>query len=70
LLALFAFLPTLVAFRIAPVGAVSAIRATSVIFSLLIGGQLLNERLESRRIGGAMLVTFGALAIIGSTTFL
>jgi drug/metabolite transporter (DMT)-like permease len=63
--ALFAFLPTLIAFRLASVGAVSAIRATSVIFSLLIGGQLLKERLDSKRIGGAMLVTLGAIAIIG-----
>ena len=61
---LFAFLPTLIAFRLAPVGAVSAIRATSVIFSLLLGGQLLKEQLDSRRIWGAMLVTLGAVAII------
>jgi drug/metabolite transporter (DMT)-like permease len=67
-LALFAFLPTLIAFRIAPVGAVSAIRATSVIFSLVLGGHLLKERLDGRRIGGAILVTLGALAIIGGTT--
>lgn len=65
--ALFAFLPTLIAFRIAPVGAVSAIRATSVIFSLFIGGGLLKERLGARRIAGAVLVTMGALAIISST---
>jgi drug/metabolite transporter (DMT)-like permease len=66
-MALFAFLPTLLAFRLAPVGAVSAIRATSVIFSLFLGGGLLKERLDGRRIGGALLVTAGALAIIGGT---
>ena len=65
---LFAFLPTLIAFRLAPVGAVSAIRATSVIFSLLFGGQLLKEQLDSRRIWGAMLVTLGAVAIIAGAT--
>jgi drug/metabolite transporter (DMT)-like permease len=65
--ALFAFVPTLVAFRLASVGAVSAIRATSVIFSLLIGGQLLKERLDAKRISGAALVTLGAIAIIGGT---
>lgn len=65
---LFAFLPTLIAFRLAPVGAVSAIRATSVIFSLLLGGQLLKEQLDSRRIWGAMLVTLGAVAIIAGAT--
>jgi drug/metabolite transporter (DMT)-like permease len=62
-----AFLPTLIAFRLAPVGAVSAIRATSVIFSLIFGGRLLNEQLDGRRIGGAILVTLGAVAIIGGT---
>lgn len=66
-LAIFAFLPTLIAFRLAPVGAVSAIRATSVIFSLLLGGGLLKERLSGRRVAGAILVTCGAIAIIGGT---
>lgn len=65
--ALFAFLPTLIAFRLAPVGAVSAIRATSVIFSLFLGGGLLKERLSGRRIAGAVFVTIGAVAIIGGT---
>ena len=67
IMALFAFLPTLIAFRLAPVGAVSAIRATSVIFSLFLGGGLLKERLDGRRVIGAALVTLGALAIIGGT---
>jgi drug/metabolite transporter (DMT)-like permease len=66
-LSLCAFLPTLIAFRLAPVGAVSAIRATSVIFSLFLGGGLLKERMDGRRIGGALLVTAGAMAIIIST---
>ena len=67
--ALFAFLPAMIAYRLAPVGAVSAIRATSVIFSLLLGGGLLKERLDGWRIGGAILVTAGALATIGGTVF-
>jgi drug/metabolite transporter (DMT)-like permease len=67
-MALFAFLPTLIAFRLAPVGAVSAIRATSVIFSLIVGGGLLRERLDTRRIGGAILVTIGAIAVIAGAT--
>jgi drug/metabolite transporter (DMT)-like permease len=66
--ALFALLPTLIAFRIAPVGAVSAIRATSVIFSLFLGGGLLKEKLDARKIGGALLVTLGAVAIIAAAT--
>jgi drug/metabolite transporter (DMT)-like permease len=67
-MALFAFLPTLIAFRIAPIGAVSAIRATSVIFSLFLGGGVLKEQLDTRRIGGALLVTLGAVIIIAATT--
>jgi drug/metabolite transporter (DMT)-like permease len=67
IISVFAFLPTLIAFRLAPVGAVSAIRATSVIFSLMFGGRLLKEQLDGRRIGGAILVTLGAVAIIGGT---
>jgi drug/metabolite transporter (DMT)-like permease len=69
-MALFAFLPALIAFRIAPIGAVSAIRATSVIFSLLLGGHLLKERMDGRRIAGAVLVTLGALAIIADSALL
>jgi drug/metabolite transporter (DMT)-like permease len=67
IISVFAFLPTLIAFRIAPVGAVSAIRATSVIFSLMFGGRLLKEQLDGRRVGGAILVTLGAVAIIAGT---
>ncbi len=65
--ALFAFLPTLIAFRLAPVGAVSAIRAASVIVSLFLGDGLLKEQLGARKIGGALLVTLGALSIIGAS---
>jgi drug/metabolite transporter (DMT)-like permease len=67
LLSLVAFLPTLIAFRLAPVGAVSAIRSTSIIFSLFLGGGLLKEKMAPCKIGGALLVTLGALAIIGAT---
>ena len=69
ILALFAFLPTLIAFRLAPVGAVSAVRATSVLFSLVLGGQLLKEAMNGKRIGGAILITLGALTIIGRAAF-
>ncbi len=65
ILTLFAFLPSLIAFRLAPVGAVSAIRVTSVIFSLFIGSGLLKEEMSAKRIGGAILVSIGALVIIG-----
>jgi drug/metabolite transporter (DMT)-like permease len=69
IMALFAFLPALIAFRLAPIGAVSAIRATSVIFSLILGGHLLKERMDGRRIGGAVLVTLGVFAIIAGSAF-
>jgi drug/metabolite transporter (DMT)-like permease len=67
IMALFAFLPTLIAFRLAPVGAISAIRATSVIFSLILGRGALREPMDIRKIGGALLVTLGAVSIIGAT---
>jgi drug/metabolite transporter (DMT)-like permease len=67
---LFSFLPALIAFRLAPVGAVAGIRTTNVIISLLLGRHLLKERLDGRRIAGALCVTFGALAIIAGSTLI
>lgn len=64
IMALIAYLPALIAYRLAPVGAVSAIRATSVLFSMGFGGTLLREAVDARRIVGALLVTGGACAII------
>lgn len=63
-MALVAYVPALIAYRLAPVGAVSAIRATSVLFSMAFGGGLLGEAVDNRRITGALLVTGGAAAII------
>ncbi len=67
-MALMAYLPALIAYRLAPVGAVSAIRATSVLFGIGIAGALLREALDYRRIAGALLVTAGACAIIAGST--
>lgn len=64
ILSLLAFVPALFAFDLAPVGAVAAIRETSVIISLALGSFLLKERLDSRRVAGVVLVTLGATAII------
>jgi drug/metabolite transporter (DMT)-like permease len=58
---------TAVAGGLALVGAVSAIRATSLIFSLLLGGPLIGERLDGKRISGAIFVTLGTLAISAGT---
>lgn len=68
ILSMLAFVPALFAFDLAPVGAVAAIRETSVIISLALGGFLLKEKLDRRRAAGAVLVTLGALAIIIGTT--
>ncbi len=62
--ALAAFVPALFAFDLAPVGAVAAIRETSVIISLAIAALLLKEEIDTKRLGGALLVTAGAIAII------
>ena len=48
----------------APLGAVSALRETSVIFATLIGYFLLREGNWKRRIGAAMIMVFG-IALIG-----
>lgn len=63
-MALIAYLPALIAYRLAPVGAVSAIRATSVLFSMIFANGLLREAVDARRLTGAMLVTAGAAMII------
>ncbi|MBN8502728.1 MAG: EamA family transporter [Sphingomonadales bacterium] len=66
-MALMAFVPALVAFRLAPVGAVAAIREGSVIIGLALGAKLLKEELDQRRIIGGVLVTIGAAIIVLTT---
>ena len=48
----------------APLGAVSALRETSVIFATLIGFVLLKEGNWKRRLGAAVLMVIG-IAVIG-----
>lgn len=67
-LSLLSFAPALFAFSLAPVGAVAALRETSVLIGLVIGAVMLKERLDRRRVNGALLVTAGTLTIIVSAT--
>jgi drug/metabolite transporter (DMT)-like permease len=68
-MALIAYVPALIAYRFAPVGVVSAIRATSPLFGMVFAGQMLKEAVDAKRIAGAALVTGGAIAIITGTQF-
>lgn len=63
------FVPALFALGLAPVGAVAALRETSVLIGLVLGGMMLKEKLDWRRIGGAILVTAGALTVIVRAAF-
>ena len=65
----FAFAPVLLALRMAPAGAVSALRETSVLFGVVLGRVMLKEQVDGRRIGGAVLVMIGTLLIIAPTLF-
>lgn len=67
LMALLTFIPALIAFRLAPVGAVAAIREGSVIIGLALGAKLLKEQIDRRRIAGGVLVTVGAAVIVLAT---
>jgi drug/metabolite transporter (DMT)-like permease len=69
ILAIISFAPALFALGLAPVGAVSALRETSVIFGLLLGAVVLKERLSLQRIAGALLVTLGTLGVIARAAF-
>ncbi len=61
---LISFSALALAMRAAPVGAVSAIRETSILIALVLASVMLNERLDSKRISGALLIAIGGLAII------
>ncbi len=67
IMALFAFVPALFAFDLAPVGAVSALRECSVLIGLVLGGAMLKETLDRHRIAGAVQIMCGGLAIIGQS---
>ncbi len=61
------FVPALYALSLAPIGAVAAIRETSVLIGMLIGHRILREAVDRRRLIGAALIMVGALGIIGAS---
>jgi len=63
------FAPALFALGLAPVGAVAAVRESSVVFGLMLGAVYLKERLSRLRIAGALLITLGTLTVIAGSTF-
>lgn len=63
-LALAAFVPALIAFRLAPVGIVSAIRETSIVGALVIGAVVLGEPVTRQRLTGAAAIVVGTLLLI------
>jgi len=47
----------------APMGSVSALRETSVLFAVLLARMFFNERLTARRIVSALVIAVGALCL-------
>ena len=60
---------TLFALRLAPIGIVSAIRETSVVFGMLIAAFILREKVDGRGAGGAVVVAAGGIIIIAAAAF-
>lgn len=58
---LIAYGAVIAAFALGPVGPITALRETSVIFAALIGGFFLGETLTLRRIGACAIVALGAI---------
>lgn len=54
----------LLALRLAPIGVVSALRETSVVVGLLLARYALGERMDRRRMAGALVVAAGAVLIV------
>jgi drug/metabolite transporter (DMT)-like permease len=63
IVALVAYGIIIVAMALSPMGPVSALRETSVVFAALIGRFFLNERLTAHRIAACIIVAVGALCI-------
>lgn len=61
------FVPALYAFALAPVGAVAAIRETSVLVGMVIAGRLLGEAVDRRRYFGAGAIMIGVFGILAAT---
>lgn len=60
---LIAYGAVIAAFALGPVGPITALRETSVIFAALIGGFFLGETLTLRRIGACAIVALGAICL-------
>lgn len=58
-----AFLMVLAAFRLAPAAPVAAVRETSVVIAALLAAVFLHERVDARRIAGAVVVVAGVALI-------
>jgi len=63
IVSLIAYAIIIVAMSLGPMGPVSALRETSVVFAALIGRFFLHERLTAWRIGACIVVAIGALCI-------
>lgn len=66
---LVSFGAVLIALRIAPIGIVSALRETSVVFGVLIAAFMLHEQVDRRRIGAAVVIAAGAIIIVSAAGF-
>lgn len=58
-----AFLMVLAAFRLAPAAPVAAVRESSVVIAALLAALVLHERVDGRRLAGAVAVAAGVAAI-------
>ena len=65
---LVSFGAALIALRLAPVGIVSALRETSVVFGMLIAAFFLREQVDGRRAAAAAVIAAGAILILVSAT--
>jgi len=68
-MAVVSFAPALFALGLAPVGAVAAVRESSILFGLVLGSLLLKERLGRRRLAGGLFVMAGTLIVIAGSAF-
>jgi uncharacterized membrane protein len=64
LTSLISFGAALLALRLAPVGVVSALRETSVVFGMMIAAFVLREHVNQRRAVGAVVIAAGAILIV------
>jgi drug/metabolite transporter (DMT)-like permease len=58
-----AFLMVLAAFRLAPAAPVAAVRESSVVIAAILSALVLHERVDARRVAGAIAVAAGVAAI-------